>query len=357
MKITGIIGGILLFLAAMPARGEVKWLSKEYNFGVIRESDGKVTGRVKLVNQGPDATFISRVRPSCGCTGASYTTKVIEAGDTATVSFTYNPQGRPGPFDKTVRVYMGPENSLTVIRISGTVLGSTATLDSQFPESAGSLRLDKRDIEAGEIKKGQSRHFFINVYNQGEHRIKPQWKSEEKALDVDLKPREIAPGETATFTFHLKTSEAKEYGPYEYPVEIWPDGKGKEKLTATVRGVTVPDISKIPLEQLESAPQAFLIPEFVDLGEKVKGGNVEFEFSIVNEGKSPLKIERVFSRQKEITFADVPGEIKPGEKGIVKGNLDASGLAEGAFRMKAEAVTNDPVHPVRVCSIVGIKIK
>lgn len=355
MKISGIIIGLMLLLAGLPAKGEVEWLAKEYNFGVIREADGKVTGSVKLVNKGPGATYINRVRPSCGCTGASYTHKMIEPGDTASVSFTYNPQGRPGPFDKTVKVYMGPDNDLTVIRIMGKVLGSSTTLDGQFPESCGPLRFDKTVIESGEIKKGQSRHFFINVYNQGEKDIKPQWKSLDKALEVNLKPREIGPGETATLSLYLKTNEAKEYGPYEYAVEIWPEGKGKEKLTAMLRGVIVPDIRTIPIEQLENAPQAFLLPEFVDLGENVSVENVNFEFAVLNEGKSPLVVERVFSRGKGLEFTETPKQIEPGGQGIVKGNVRTSELEEGVFRLKAEVLTDDPVHPVRVCSIVGIR--
>lgn len=355
MKISRLLGAFLLLLAALPARGEVEWLAKEYNFGVIREADGKVTGSVKLVNHGPDATYISRVRPSCGCTGASYTHNVIEPGDSATVSFTYNPQGRPGPFDKTVKVYMGPANELTVIRISGTVIASEATLDSQFPKVCGPMRFDKTEVGAGELKKGQGRHFFINVYNQGDKTIKPEWKSKDKALEVSLKPDKLAPGETATLTFYLKTDLAKEYGPFEYPVEIWPEGKGKEETTLTLSGVIVPDISKIPIEELENAPQAFLLPEFVEVGEEIADKNVEFEFEVLNDGKTPLKVERVYSRQKGVAFHEVPSEVKPGEKGRVKGIVEASQIAEGPFRLKVEVLTNDPVHPVRECGIVGIK--
>lgn len=254
-----------------------------------------------------------------------------------------------------MRVYMGSANELTTIRITGTVIGSSATLDSHFPYTCGSLRLERTEFESGELKKGQSRHFFINVYNQGEKKIKPEFKSSDKALSVSLKPAELQPGGTGTFTLCLKTAEATGVGPFEYSVDVWPAGKKEGKISIDLRGVIVPDISKIPLEELENAPQAFLVPEFVDLGENLTAQEAEFEFSVVNEGKSPLKVERVYSRHPGVEIISEAKEIGSGEKRIVKGKLDLRRVEEGAFRIKVEVLTNDAVHPIRVCSIVGIK--
>lgn len=357
MKISRFLSAFLIALAAIPAKAEVEWLAKEYNFGSFKEANGNVTGSVKLVNHGSKATFINRVRPSCGCTGASYTHSMIEPGDTATVSFTYNPVGRPGPFDKTVKVYMGPDNDLTVIRIMGTVIGAPTTLKTNFPVECGPLRLENTLIPAGEIKRGHSRHLFLNVYNQGEKAITPTWQTDAKALTVELTPREIAPGDLGTFSFYLRTAEEPNDGPYDYPVVISADGEGSEEVTVTVSVVIVPDTRAIPLDQLESAPQAFLLPEFVDLGEKIDNNDIEFEFSVLNEGKSPLDVSKVYCRQEDIDITRVPSTVKEGEKGLVKGKLRASKIPEGPFRLKVEVLTNDPLHPIRTCNIVGIKGK
>ncbi|MDE5883042.1 MAG: DUF1573 domain-containing protein [Muribaculaceae bacterium] len=351
------MSAVLVALAAFPAKGEVEWLATEYNFGSFKEANGNVTGSVKLVNHGPDATFINRVRPSCGCTGASYTHSMIEPGDTATVSFTYNPVGRPGPFDKTVKVYMGPDNDLTVIRIMGTVIGAPTTLKANFPVECGPLRLENTLVPAGEIKRGHSRHLFLNVYNQGEKPITPTWHSDAKALTVEVTPREIAPGDLGTFSFYLRTAEEPADGPYDYPIVISADGEGSDEVTVTVSVAIVPDTRAIPLDQLENSPQAFLLPEFVDLGEEVGNKDVEFEFSILNEGNSPLDVMRVYCRQEGIDISRVPSTVREGKKGLVKGKLHASKIPEGPFRLKVEVLTNDPLHPIRTCNIVGIKAK
>lgn len=355
-RLRWLAGVMAVLLLPLSVRGEIEWLSKEYNFGSFKEENGKVTGSVKLVNHGPEATFINRVRPSCGCTGASYTSSMIEPGDTAEISFTYNPQGRPGPFDKTVKVYMGADNDLTVIRIVGTVIGAPTTLKSHFPIECGPLRLENSLVPAGEVKRGVSRHLFLNVYNQGEYPITPTWVSPSKALTVELTPSELPPGEIGTFTFYLRTAEEEHAGAYDYPVTISSNGGNSENTTVTVSAVIVPDTRTLSVEELENAPQAFLLPEFIDLGEDVGKGDVAFEFSIANEGKKPLEVDKIYCRQKDIAITRVPSTIKAGQKGLVKGKLLPSKLPAGPFRLKIEVVTDDPVHPVRTCNVVGIKI-
>ena len=349
------LAAAFMIISSLMAYGEVEWLSKDYDFGIFKESDGKVTGKVSFVNRGPEATFISRVRPSCGCTGASYTDSMVQPGDTATITFTYNPQGRPGHFDKNVKVYLGEGNDLTVIRIRGTVIGSSATLQSYYPVECGPLRLDNSVVPVGEIKKGRSRHLFMNVYNQGDKSLKPEFKTGSPALVAEINPAEIAPGETATITFFLKTDAEMPGGPFEIPVNIYPEGEKGPKSKVTVNGVIIPDTSTIPIEKLENAPQAFLFPEFVDLGE-IKGKSEEkFEFSVLNEGKEPLLVENVYPKSGGIVIKRSPSKVKGGGKGIVKGTVRMSELPDGPFRLKVEVLTTDPLHPVRTCDIVGEK--
>ncbi|MDE6772243.1 MAG: DUF1573 domain-containing protein, partial [Muribaculaceae bacterium] len=152
------VSALLAVMMTATAVAEIKWLEKTYNYGVIKEADGPATGSVRFVNNGPDATYISRVRPSCGCTGASYTQDMLQPGDTATITFTYNPAGRPGKFDKTVKVYVGKDSSLTSVRITGTVIGDDSTLESHFPIETGDLRTESVSFPVGEIKRGAHRH-------------------------------------------------------------------------------------------------------------------------------------------------------------------------------------------------------
>lgn len=333
---------------------EIKWLATEYNFGVIHEASGNATGSVKFVNLGPESTYVSRVRPSCGCTGASYPHRMIEPGDTAEISFTYNPTGRPGSFDKTVKIYIGKDNNLTTIRIFGTVIGEASTLARHFPVECGRLRLESTLLGVGEIKRGSSRHMFMSVYNSDSDTLSPRLVSSSKALSVDLSPKAIPPGETGAFSFYLRTADEKLDGPVSYSVAISPDKNSSPCDTVTVTATIIADTERMSPEEIENAPRAYLLPEFVDAGE-ISGAYVNFEIEVLNEGKSPMKVKRVYCRDGSMEFAKLPTKVKVGKKEAIKARLDITKLSVGPFRMNVEVITDDPLHPVRTAAVSGIK--
>lgn len=338
--------------------GEIVWLESEYNFGAFREADGLRTGHVRFVNDSDAPTFVAAVKPSCGCTSVDYPKGQVNPGDTVTVSFTYDPTGRPGPFDKTVRVYTGDERSPKVIRITGTVIGSPETLDNIFPEKAGSVRLETFRRNLGEVKSNDSRHGFINVYNQSSDTVRPAVASHSDALVADITPKTVPPGELATIGLYLSGSKTRQAGPVEYDVDFIPDTKssGNDWNRIVVGATIVPDSRTMSVEEIESAPAAFLVPEFVDLGEAVNSGEIPFQFSVLNDGKTALEVRRVYSQNSNVKIKKVPGKIKSGKTSPVKGVIDTSSLDKGPFRIEVEVITNDPMHPVRTAYIVGIRI-
>lgn len=213
---------------------QIEWLETEYAFGTIKEADGPADGFVRFVNKGDSATFISRVRPSCGCTGATYPHRMIAPGDTATISFTYNPKGRPGGFDKTVKVYVGDDKQLTTIRIYGVVLGEESTLETRYPILTGDMRLESSTVPFGEMEKGTRKHAFLNIYNAGRTSLFPYWTTKEKAIEADVAPKEIKPGETGVISFYLDSEKVKP-GVHEWILKLYPVKGSKECADITLR--------------------------------------------------------------------------------------------------------------------------
>lgn len=338
------------------ASSDVKWLSMEYNFGAFKEAEGPKKGSVMFVNTGKEPTFIRNVRPSCGCTSVEYTEDMIQPGDTATVSFVYNPEGRPGPFDKTVKVYLGSGNQLEVIRITGTVIGSPETLEINYPDVSGALRFESLLAPMGEVKKGGSRHAFINVYNQGSDTIHPTWSDKVAAIETNFTPKALAPGEIGTFGFYLNTSKEKRMGPVEYVVRIKPDRNSPNEDEREIKITTciVPDSRSMSVDEIENSPRAYLDPEFLDLGDLLSGVEADFEFGIINDGRSTLEVNRVYSRHDGVDLKSFTRKVKGKGSGKVQGKLDTHKLPDGPFRIQVEVITNDPLHPVRTANLVGI---
>lgn len=100
----------------------IKFEQTTYNFGKIKETDGKATYVFKFKNEGNAPLVISRVNASCGCTTPEWTKEPISAGKSGSVTVTYNPQNRPGPFQKTITVFSNIEGGTSSLIIKGEVI-------------------------------------------------------------------------------------------------------------------------------------------------------------------------------------------------------------------------------------------
>ncbi len=210
----------LLVSGGFWAYGSLKLLDPEYNFGIIREVDGEKSGSARLVNIGDSVTYISDVRPSCGCTAAYYSEELLLPGDTAVIKFEYDPKGRPGNFNKTIKVYEGNAGERYIIKLSGRVLGSEESLSRNYPVECGRLRLSERIIDLSKIRGGAGRHTFVRMVNQSMDTITPEWKNNDKALSIDITPKVLAPGEIATLGIYFNSKFEDKTGNVEYVIPI-----------------------------------------------------------------------------------------------------------------------------------------
>lgn len=222
------IGVIAVFaiacLGGVAANAELKLITPEYDFGIIREADGTKMGSAALVNIGDSATFIRDVRPSCGCTGAYYYEGEIAPGDTTYVTFEYNPAGRPGNFNKTVKVYEGGSGERHIIKLTGRVVGTPQTLSRNYPIECGKLRLSERIVNLAKVNEGAGRHVFIRLVNQSMDSVVPVWTNHDKALSIDITPKTLAPGEIASLGIYFNSRFEERTGEVEYTIPIRAEG-------------------------------------------------------------------------------------------------------------------------------------
>lgn len=120
---------ILVFMAVLFATGMASAQKKAvivaetatYDFGEIKESDGKVAYAFKINNKGDFPLVITRVIASCGCTTPEWTKEPIAPGGSGDIKITYDPKGRPGPFAKTISVYSNGKTGSFILSIRGDV--------------------------------------------------------------------------------------------------------------------------------------------------------------------------------------------------------------------------------------------
>lgn len=346
---------LIMAIGAISASAEIVWLEKSYDFGLMKEADGPKSGSVRFVNSGPEPIAVVGARPSCGCTSVDFSDEPVAPGDTAVISFTYDPYGRPGKFDKSIRVYIG-ENDSYKIGIVGNVLGTPESLNQMYPHEAGPLRLSDIRINAGEMTTGTSRNFFIRAYNQTLDSVAPAWKVDNPALVVNCSEPKIGPGDIAVFALFFNASDVNEMGDISIPFTIWSDSSDKATAQEVefVAKVT-PDFSKWTPEQVDNGPRCYLLPAKLDVGILTGDGSKAISFLVENQGKGKMNLFRITPKSDAVSVKRKPTQIKPSKAEEVKLTLLLERIPEGPFNIPVEVITDDPLHPVSTLSIVGIK--
>lgn len=99
---------------------ELKFNEREFDFGEIKEMDGKVSHKFVFTNNSKKSIQILTVKPSCGCTTPDWSKKEVKPGKEGFIVAEYNPKGRPGVFRKSLSVVTS-DNKRSLIFIKGKV--------------------------------------------------------------------------------------------------------------------------------------------------------------------------------------------------------------------------------------------
>ncbi len=95
-----------------------KWAAIEFDFGEIQK-DEPVYHTFTFTNHGDDVLYITKIKTSCGCTAAEYSTDGVAPGEEGFVKVRYN-ASKVGTFRKTVSVEANT-GEIPVLSIKGSV--------------------------------------------------------------------------------------------------------------------------------------------------------------------------------------------------------------------------------------------
>lgn len=346
----------LLALAALAAPSanaqRVYWLETTHDFGAFAEDSGKVTCEFKMVNKGPGNASIVSARATCGCTRPQYTVRSLAPGDTATLSVSFDPKGRPGRFSKQIYVETSATPKKHRLDITGVVIGSAETIARRFPADLGPLKLATDGVMLGQITKGKIKTVYTEGYNRSADSLhvkiarKPEW------LEVIPSPAVAAPGEQVTLVTYINSAGCPIYGFVEDSITVEPiEGT---RYTIPVTAIVNEDFSQLGAEGMAKAPISVLSTEMVDLGDIDRtGGPVRGSFTIGNSGKSKLQIRRVYSVDTDIQVSLSDDSVGKGKKATVTVTADPASREGKIFSAKVTVITNDPLQPSREVRIVG----
>ena len=101
-------------------KASIKWENTTQNAGQV-EQGKPVTLTFEFTNNGNVPLTISNVKPSCGCTVASFPKEPILPGQTEKIKSTYN-AAKKGAFKKSITVTSNADPAVQVLYITGEVI-------------------------------------------------------------------------------------------------------------------------------------------------------------------------------------------------------------------------------------------
>ncbi len=351
MKLHTALFTALLAIAPAAQAQNVQWLETKHNFGAFDESMGPVSTDFRFINTGSEPVAIVAARASCGCTSREFSREPIAPGDTAFITVTYDPAGRPGRFSKYVAVDLSDGSPRTKLYVDGTVVGSPTSVALRFPAECGStLQLAKGAVLVGEVAKGKTRTTFLEAYNRSTEPVTPKVTGLPKYYDVQVSPAEVPAGEQFTIIVYMRSADCPLYGLVSDSLTI--SAAPGEECTIPVTAMVRQDFARLTPGQRAKAPHATVADKSVDFG-RVAEGVSSATTTITNTGKSTLKIHRIYTGDPGVSVSVDRESLKPGKKATVTVTVDRTALTGALLNARISLITDDPDNPVQTIRAVG----
>lgn len=356
MKLLRSGSALLAAVISLVASAQVKWLEETHNFGAFSETDGKVSCRMKFVNNTDKPVIVNQVHVTCGCTTLDFDKKPVAPGDTGYISVSYDPSGRPGRFEKKIYVDMNTTPSRYTLYIKGSVIGSPSTINERYPVEAGPLRLRTASAPFGEVTKGFSKSYFFEVYNVSTDSVSPQWRNLPPYISVGTSRPVVYPGENQSYTFMLASDKVPDYGLTIDSMTIVPRPSTHPDETYTVPLMVMvnEDFSHLTPGQMMNAPVIELSESRVNFGTVNRDvPEAERSVEIRNAGNDQLVIRRIYSADGGITATASATKIKHGKTALLTVTVKPAEIKGNVINARVVVISNDPNEPVSTIRIVG----
>lgn len=351
MKKMIFMTALLISMTGMAQKAVMTFDKMVHDFGKINEADGRVTTIFDFKNEGDAPLVLTNVRASCGCTTPKWTREPIEPGKSGQITVTYNPNGRPGVFQKTITITSNASAEPLRLTIKGQVIPKPAQPTEQYSVKIGELSLEKKLINFGNVMMGQNKMLEMTYANKTASPIKVEIASVSNACFKPLVTlKEIAPEQTGKIQVALQSNDSQAYGPIEGQLYLIVNGNEEDKNPITLKANIKEDFSKMTVEEKQKAPILEMERE-VNLGVIKKGKKSSAKITLRNAGINPLLIRRVVCNDINMSVYTSAASIKSGREATLSVEVNSAKMQPTQFTRIVTVITNDPN-----ASIVYLKV-
>lgn len=310
-----------------------------HDFGTIKEVDGPVAYNFEFTNQGTAPILIKNVESSCGCTSPEWTKQPVLPGKKGFVKATFNPKDRPGYFDKTITVYSNARMPVVELKIKGIVEGKTRTVLDDYPyELPSGLRFPLENISLMKVHQGEVKSLAIGVFNNAGKPVRVSFTNLPAYIRMSIEPQQIPDQSKAVIRAAYNTAMHGEYGLNQENISLVVDGKTYELPVSVFIEENFKGIDPTV------APIADAVKKYYHFGQIPASQSASYTYPLKNNGKSVLKIHRIYTNDKRVVAFIDKKELQPGETTNVKVNTLA-GAEPGKVTAMISIISNSPAIP------------
>ena len=344
---------------AQTKQPQISWEKTSHDFGVFKEEAGLQTAVFEFTNIGGEPLVLTNVKASCGCTATDYTKEPIPQGKKGFVKASYNPQNRPGRFNKSITVTTNCEAPTTILTISGEVTPREKGVEEYYPKDFGGLRLKTAHLALNNVLNTEVKTDTIGVVNMTNAPMRVSFQNVPKHISIRMEPSALAArkpydkmGQEGNITVTYDGKRKDDWGFLLDIIAVVVNDSVDSKNRITVSATLVEDFSHLSPDELANAPKIVFAKTEYDFGTIRQGAKPTYEFYFRNEGKSDLIIRKV----KASCGCTVPKQEKtvigPGEKSYIKVTFDSAGK-KGHQSKSITITTNDPTNSSMVVKMIG----
>lgn len=346
---------IIALLGFLPVKSYAQLVFEpaEWDFGTIREVDGRVSHTFTGENRGANPIVILDVIASCGCTVPQFTRRPILAGAKTEITVTFDPANRSGIFNKELAVYSSERKKIATLTIRGRIEERPKSVEELYPIAVGKgLRLNISHCSFAYVYPEQLEMCAIGYTNTSSASLSLELRPQKSTglLSVSA-PRQIRAGESGAINLSYRVpAKPSRYGTLDDVLAVYVDGVAS-KIPITVHGIAV----DAPQKDRKTAPKVQLSENILKFGAvKTSETTVQRNFRLSNEGTDTLHIRAVEIGDHFTTTLRAGEPIAPQKDIVIGVRFNPAGLSPRVLSERLVLITDDPERPMRRVRVTAI---
>ena len=316
---------------------------KTFDFGTVKEEEGPIIHEFAFINKGMEPVKILNVKASCGCTTPDWSKDPIQPGQNGFIQAQYNPQNRPGEFNKSLTVTTDAGSAPVRLYIKGNVVPKPKSLEEELPTELGALRVKYRSFNMGKIStSGEAAVKEFDVYNAGDSTIVFRDSVESPSyIKLEFEPKELTAKSKGLVKIYYDAKAKDDFGFISDNIRFFTNEDGLEAVKSISVYATIEEyFPPMSEEDLAKAPILKLAQSVYDFG-TVRDKNVSAKFTITNTGREQLEIRKTKSNCTCAEAKLKKQSLKPGESTELEVTFNPEGR-RGNQQKSITIFSNDP---------------